>query len=309
MFLTTRCCKMRFKPQFRRTSLFLRARGQQWKNFLNTLRFHFESSAQGNLKFLSPEAKRQRVEESASAQACSSSAKSTSRGPRSAKGKKKKAAASKAKARHAQHEMLEGLPLVKERISRVTWLEKQLLLDNREAFEQELSDEVVSEIMWELHELNFRLELLLLDQHLHPDVWRPLKSTNGTESQRTYRDLALRAVFPRVSGRPGNYFVTSIPNVNAGLASTDWRERAKHVYALRDVVLGWPSCPDVIKRATYGSDEHAMAVMEHNVVEFYCQTFHRCFGLPPVPPIRLPAVSLRRDGPASFYGSLFAGPV
>lgn len=56
------------------------------------------------------------------------------------------------------------------------------------------------------------------------------------------------------------------------------------------------------------ADEHAMAMVEHAVVDFYCRTFHSYFGRPPVPPIRLPSVSLQRDGPASFYGSLFAGP-
>lgn len=283
---------------------------QQWKNFLNTLRFHFESSAQGNLQFLSVEDKRRRIEDRASAQASSSPRPPPGRvqPPGAQKNGKKKAgkkSSSASTGRHTRHEMLESLPLTKEKISRVAWLEKQLLLDNREVFERELSDDVVSEVMWELYELNFRLELLLLDQHLLPNVW---KAGTADDRKRTCRDLTLRAVFPLVNRHPGSYFVDSIPNVNAGLASFDWRERARHVLALRDVVVEWPGHPDGIERATFRSDEHAMGVLEHTVVQFYCTTFHSYFGRPPVPPIRLPAASLRRDRPASIYGSLFAGP-
>lgn len=74
-------------------------------------------------------------------QASSSAAGAASLRGKGAKGKKKQGAGGRAKSRRGCHEMLDSLPLAKEKISRVAWLEKQLLLDNREAFEQELSDE------------------------------------------------------------------------------------------------------------------------------------------------------------------------
>ncbi|KAF6755058.1 hypothetical protein DFP72DRAFT_848005 [Ephemerocybe angulata] len=181
---------------------------QQWRHYLDKLRCHL--SANDPTSSGEPSAKRPRVEQ------------------KGKQGKKKK---EKGK--------------MTERVNHVAWLDKEIRLNTLEDVEREVTQEVRNEVVWELHELNFRLELLLLDQALSPEEW---KHPAGSEV-RMQREQVLRRVFPVIEGQHSGFFVTAIPNVDGGLASQDWRERAAHVLALRTVVLSWPNCPSSIVNA------------------------------------------------------------
>lgn len=281
--------------------------GQQWRNFLNSLKFHLNvpstSSEPSTQKRPAPGAsspgpstKRQRGE--ATSEATPSAASTSTRPPR------KQGEASRKVDGQA---LLNSLPLRQQRVSQICWVDKTMSFETRGELERELSDEVVSEVTWDLHEQNFRLELFMLDLMLCPTIWRRGEQvTFEVADARWARESTLRRVFPTVEGRMGNVYVTQIPNVDGGITSRNWVERGHHFKAFREVMLDWPHCPDIIRNASLDmKDEHSMIVLENVVVREYCNRFLRQFGRPPIPPVRLPFESLRRKAPASFYAALF----
>ncbi|KAF6753505.1 hypothetical protein DFP72DRAFT_813987, partial [Ephemerocybe angulata] len=191
-------------------------------------------------------------------------------------------------------------------VDRVVWLEKEIVLHSLDDVEREMTREVQDEALWELHEANFRLELLMIDKELRPDEWKigvelPAQEKAATTME---RELFLRRVFPVVDGQHSGFFVTAIPNVDKGLASIDWRERAHHVLALREVLVSWPDCPSSIVDASLEMSEGVMRVLERLVVGEYCRTVHSLLGRPPTAPVRLAPISLTRSSLASFYSRL-----
>lgn len=261
-----------------------------------------------------PHAKRPRLAVGTSPGAKGSSVSKKGKGEKSGKGVPASKSKSRQKSAAVVHPLFEKMPLRQERLSHIAYLEKQILLGDRSAFEQQVTASDLAEVRWELHETNFRLELLFLDRSLRPDLWRvgekakDSDDANDLEAARVDRELLLRRVFPIVDGDTSGFFIKYMPNVDAGLASYDWQVRAEHIKALREVILTWPNCPDVIKEADLAKDEHTAAILENTVVKHYCAIFAEQFGRVPIPPRRLPDCSRRRTSPATFYGSLFAVP-
>jgi hypothetical protein len=126
---------------------------------------------------------------------------------------------------------------------------------------------VLWEILWELYELNFRLELFSLDRRASRD---PLDSM--------MRIQRLRLCFPGTSDFP---FV-KMPYVNAGLVANDWRERLPFILALVNVMSRWEgSQPKVfeyrLRRVEAFSQDRALE-LELEMARFYTQTFYNYFG-------------------------------
>ncbi|KAF6744755.1 hypothetical protein DFP72DRAFT_1078100 [Ephemerocybe angulata] len=171
---------------------------QQWRHYLDKLRCHL--SANDPTSSGEPSAKRPRVEQ-----------KGKQGKKKKEKGKNVKPGSRADKGRQ-EHEFFASLPLRTERVNHVAWLDKEIRLNTLEDVEREVTQEVRNEVVWELHELNFRLELLLLDQALSPEEW---KHPAGSEV-RMQREQVLRRVFPVIEGQHSGFFVTAIPNVDGG---------------------------------------------------------------------------------------------
>ena len=126
---------------------------------------------------------------------------------------------------------------------------------------------VLWEILWELYELNFRLELFNLDQRA---------STNPLDS--VVRIHRLRSCFPDTSDFP---FV-KITYANIGLVANDWKERLPFILALVKVMSCWGgSQPTVFEyrlhRVEDFSQDRALE-LELEAARFYTQTFYNYFG-------------------------------
>jgi len=144
---------------------------------------------------------------------------------------------------------------------------------------------VAKEIIWELFNQNFALELLALDQVVFP-------RDNMTDEEGIERDAKVSACFP-----DGILVGMSYPTVDRGLGALRWRDRIEYVEAFRlllstwkgemvseDVALRLGGLPLVVSTAT---EQHVEA-LEMVAYAFYCQTFFDHFGRAPCVPCRLP---------------------
>ncbi|KAH6874843.1 hypothetical protein BKA70DRAFT_1128834 [Coprinopsis sp. MPI-PUGE-AT-0042] len=218
--------------------------------------------------------------------------------PRAQKPKKKKKP--RVHSHQRDHPVLSEMPLRHDDVQEIIWLDSQILLSTVDKLVEKLTPAITAEVLWELHEMGFRLELLALDQALAPEKW----SSNSVS-----RELAIRKVFPSSDGKVAEFFVGSIPNRNQGLASFDWKERLKSIAALRDLMLAWSTCSSDIRRSpplAKLTSQEAAACVERDVVEFYFSSFANHFDRLPIPPARLPYASRARSEPISIMAALEA---
>ncbi|KDR70631.1 hypothetical protein GALMADRAFT_144530 [Galerina marginata CBS 339.88] len=140
-----------------------------------------------------------------------------------------------------------------------------------------LDKRTCQEVVWDLHEHNFRLELLALDCCIFP---RELMA----DSVVGLRDEMVLAVFP---GQKiiGMY----LPLQDEGLGARDWHYRIQYVEAFRRLLSSWHGKEAVaLKMMSIGTTEHHVLEIEKLAYPFYCRTFFEYFGRAPCTPRRLP---------------------
>ncbi|THU86473.1 hypothetical protein K435DRAFT_868264 [Dendrothele bispora CBS 962.96] len=137
--------------------------------------------------------------------------------------------------------------------------------------------EVAREILWELYEINFRMELMTLDRTLLPQTEWGLR-------QNELSDCWL--------GLP---FHVNLDNGSSGLGSPSFLQRLPYTRALYYVVQAWPGPkPDEISfpfpvQITDGSVteahfERQVAMVEDALTRFYVRTFFNTFARAPTIP-------------------------
>jgi hypothetical protein len=158
-------------------------------------------------------------------------------------------------------------------VETVFWRGQQISVGNIDS----LAPRVIAEILWDLFENNFRLELLALDRVAQPSAWKGQGAFD--------RDRLLRSVFADDS-----YISDGIPAKNVGLASESIVDRRPYVNAFRTVISSWPNPPMGLAGKSLGSDAKIpdILLVESVCVSFYCQTFFDYFGRAPVVPHRIP---------------------
>jgi hypothetical protein len=190
-----------------------------------------------------------------------------------------------------QSAYLERMTALLQDVNSVVWFDQEFHFASN-ADTNAIPAAVVAEAQWEMAELVFRFELRHIDRCLAPQEW-----AGGNDMD---RDNTLCAVFPREGeGLPGGYSLSTFPNRNSGLASSNSWDRRRAILAFQSIVKSWPDCPGDIKAAPTPTDD-----LFTKITLFYCQTFFDCFGRPPVVPHRLPAASLARSSPRPFLDSL-----
>lgn len=143
----------------------------------------------------------------------------------------------------------------------------------------EPSPQVYREVVWELCELGFRVELLMLDLHL---VGCRSDAFAGAEHM-----ASMRKIFPGSMALQ----VGSMPSCNVGLASDDAIERATALDGLVALLKDWPRPPEAIVKcpllAKHGQ-EVLISKIEGVIAQFYVETFCRYAGRAAVLPRRIP---------------------
>lgn len=176
----------------------------------------------------------------------------------------------------------------KEFPKRVFWQE-HAIQDGDLSF---LTPTITSEVIWDLFENNFRMELRALERLVMEDEWvDPVRAA--------VRDDLLRAVFPG----DGACLVWALPTRDVGLAAPAWQDRVKYVESFRVLLSAWPGetasrlqSNTVLVLAVNDpmnssiNDEDVLNV-ERMAVHFYCQMFFDNFGRAAICPHRLPSTS------------------
>lgn len=145
----------------------------------------------------------------------------------------------------------------------------------------EVPDRIAREVVWDLYEHNFRLELLALDRCAVP---------RGSMSQLEglQRDDRVRQCFPNDS-----LVNLDVPVEDRGLGASDWGHRMQWIEALRRVMSAWPHCPEALKTTSavnsvgtgfITGDKKMVSDVERMAYPFYCQTFFNYFGRAPSVP-------------------------
>ncbi|KAJ3529279.1 hypothetical protein NMY22_g9058 [Coprinellus aureogranulatus] len=201
--------------------------------------------------------------------------------------------------RHKPNPYLETLYLPNDPPKFATYFGQTLRLGSFEELERSVVP-LLPEIMWEVREGAWRLELMALDQALARSRWptadEDLAQSSSARHVRLQRETLLRRVFPARHGDElGEVFVSEIPTFDRGLAAYDWRNRHGYLIALRQVMLDWEGCPDTIVNAPLSRIEISVKKLENALADFYCKSFHSTFGRSPVVPCRLPYNARIRD--------------
>jgi hypothetical protein len=144
-----------------------------------------------------------------------------------------------------------------------------------------LDDEVVREMLWELYELSFRLELRALDRELsYAEGWQDVFE----------REEMVNRCF---AGGDGPDFVLSpavIPVSNAGLASDDLEERGPYIVTLARLMTRWVvGKPKIIEDLAFAPElsKDELAKLESAVAALYCQAFYDKRARAPLTPHRI----------------------
>lgn len=149
---------------------------------------------------------------------------------------------------------------------------------------KQISPQVARMIIWEMHDLGFRYELLALDHLLVPH-----REGGAFEEE---RDDLLGQVFPART----LYSVPVLPDQDASMYELGMYVRDiphHHVYSLeafRQVLLHWPRCPPSLHRSPISIDMTAeqIVALETEMIKFYVNIFFEQSGRAPIVPHRIP---------------------
>ncbi|KZP19914.1 hypothetical protein FIBSPDRAFT_892307 [Athelia psychrophila] len=152
---------------------------------------------------------------------------------------------------------------------------------------QHLTQGLVQRITWELAELNWRYELLALDQVIARVRWR-------TDDDASERMEHVKDVF--LPGRDLVFWNTPFSTVTPAITEVNIVDRLPAILALHRLMLSWLDCPDVLQ-CVFPKDapRAAMIGLERLVLRNYCQTFYVHFGRPPIIPLCMPKYSLSNN--------------
>lgn len=147
------------------------------------------------------------------------------------------------------------------------------------------STNVAREILWELCELNFRSELVALDQRAH--ISPPTGSSSTLEER---EPLIGKCLF----GGDSALLAVRIEDANKGLADSLWSQRCQYILGLYHVMESWTGFHRYASGRYTGivasvsakqvlSDKEAEQ-LEKLVAGFYTQSFFNFFGRAPILP-------------------------
>ena len=141
------------------------------------------------------------------------------------------------------------------------------------------------QMVWELFENNFRLELLALDRCVRPRLGMDAAAAVALEDE-------VVQVYPSTV-----WMVARLPTFHEGLGALELMDRVVYVERFRKLLSSWPGREAAELRAlstfeiTGGSKTYSplnVARIEEIAVSFYCQTFFQYFSRAPCSPYQLP---------------------
>ncbi|KAG7093139.1 hypothetical protein E1B28_009422 [Marasmius oreades] len=162
-------------------------------------------------------------------------------------------------------------------------------------------DEVVKEIVWELFELNFRIEFQALHRRLCVTERQPSRNSIGAKSFE-----GIYSCFYD-SKNVNNPTQVDFDGASKGLAAINLEDRNPYMLPFCRVLVQWPGGDigtELLKNCTVESDlmQSQLAKLENWAVPFYCQSFYSMYGRPPIIPHCLDKLTTLPEEVYSDYG-------
>ncbi len=130
----------------------------------------------------------------------------------------------------------------------------------------DLDNHLVCDIVWDLYEQNFRLELLALDRCVLPRL------AMSEEAKSAREDMVARLFLD------GLVILHRLPGQDSGLGARDMMKRKPFISAFYVFLSVWPGAASYkIFSSAQLSDENLQEA-EKSASQFYCQTFFDYFG-------------------------------
>ena len=122
------------------------------------------------------------------------------------------------------------------------------------------------EVLWEFAELNFWFELAALDAHMSGLTvyeWEHL----------------VAECFPELSP-----LIVKLECADQGLESLHWKQRARYLHALRQLMKTWTVCnkPEIIEKKMITWHATEIDTLEEAMTKLYCQEFYDHFCCAPI---------------------------
>jgi hypothetical protein len=149
-----------------------------------------------------------------------------------------------------------------------------------------VSNRILSEVIWELYEVNFRLELLALDRVVNPSAWAIPPDGNFNSVTRWHQ---FHSLFP-----DGKIVVESIPKTNDGFSAEKLEDRLPYLRALQMLLTTWPQSDQGPYRSAMnlslddGVSPGLASTVELALASCYCQAYFSYFGRAAVIPRGVP---------------------
>jgi hypothetical protein len=144
----------------------------------------------------------------------------------------------------------------------------------------------LSEIIWELYEINFRLELLALDRAVNPAAW---VVPAGGDFTSLVRWQQVCSVFP-----DSRVIVDGVPTTNAGFSAEILEHRLPSLRALQALLTTWPKSDQgpyyMAMGLSLGEDTSpgVASTVELALASCYCQAYFSYFGRAALTPRGVP---------------------
>ncbi|KAI0706564.1 hypothetical protein C8Q76DRAFT_601331, partial [Earliella scabrosa] len=142
-------------------------------------------------------------------------------------------------------------------------------------------------VVWEAHEINWRCELLALDQAMLPrDGW-PVVDRWSREAQVSAvwgLPTAVMSVIPLLSSETEMFCWRTPPD-------PAWSSSVPYLRAFVDIIASWPGCPPYLRRMRVqpgGWSAEEYEVVQNTAAEFYTAAFVRMYRRLPIVPVQFP---------------------
>lgn len=139
-----------------------------------------------------------------------------------------------------------------------------------------LDPSIVREIVWELYEAKFRLELLTLDRHMVPEPQGDSEESEMLRERWFAREVEVHRCWPGLAHRPNTR--------HCGFSShSDQPNRFRYLEGLFHLIKGWPGRkPDnLTKTFPKEDDDLRMREVEEGLANYYVRMFVKVYHRPP----------------------------
>lgn len=159
---------------------------------------------------------------------------------------------------------------------------------------QQYSEQEAQRILWDLSELSFQFELLMLDRRAAAATAQQFESEEDKQKLMAplLRELNVLKCFPFDESEPRHLGFVVMEHARKGLASRRIQERLPYLHALRNVMHWWDGYPsEYLSRLPFflaDAREPDLLGYERAIAGFYTQTFYRFFGRAAIVPMYLP---------------------